>query len=146
MPQSLPEAAQRLAKSIDTAYKKYKETSQEEISTLPSEREDFSPCSAKYVRKALKYFPEDKISQEKYLADMLNVCRISHSPIKADKEPKERKKSTSGWVCYLKTCAKEEPEMTYMQCMKDTQRKEEKYNPFKDEWKQKALEGCQSGL
>ncbi|MFW9880518.1 MAG: hypothetical protein ACFFG0_46205 [Candidatus Thorarchaeota archaeon] len=113
---------------------------------LPSLRDDFSPCSATYVRKALKYFPKNKENQEKYLADMLNVCRISHTPISKGKAmKKERKKSVSGWVCYLKTCAKEEPEMNYMQCMKDTARKAEKYNPLKEEWKQKAINGCPSG-
>lgn len=145
MPRSLPEAAQQLVKTIDSAYKKYKQESQEIPSKLPSEREDFNPCSARYVRKALKYFPEDKTSQERYLADMLNVCRISHTPLKTGEKPvKERKRSMSGWVCYLKTCAAEEPTMDYRQCMKDTNRKEAKYEPFKEDWKQKALEGCSS--
>lgn len=90
--------------------------------------------------------PQDKINQEKYLADMLNVCSACATQSEVRESVKKlRKKPISGWICYLKTCAKEEPEMNYMDCMKDTGRKERLYNNNKAEWKQEALNDCPRG-
>lgn len=137
----------RMISQMDKSYAEYKASLGKEALMPPSSREDFDACSAKYVRKALKYIPKDKVNQEKYIADMLNVCSTCATQGEVrDTVKKLRKKPMSGWICYLKTCAKEEANMSYMDCMKDASRKEKLYNTNKLEWKQEALNGCPRGV
>ena len=139
-------ALEELAAQTDKAYYTYREKIGKPITTLPSLRKDFDVCSAKYVRKALKYIPKEKPKQDKYLADMLNVCSTSATQGDIRKTVKDlRKKPISGWICYLKTCNQENKELSYNDCMRDAPRKEELYFGHQNEWKKEALEGCLRG-
>ena len=140
--QSIEKVMQSYIKKMDRVYEEHKYKLGEEIKALPSERVDFDPCSPKYVRKYLKYIPEDKKTREIYIADMLSVCTTC--AVKQREVPKP-KRPISGWICYLKTCTKE-TDMKYQECMQDSARKEKEYNPKKDFWAKEASAGCRSGM
>lgn len=133
--------AKKLTREMDQLYEEYKVRIGEKVGELPSKRVDYDPCSPKYVRKYLKYIPEDKKMREVYIADMLNICTTC--AVKQREVPKT-KRPISGWICYLKTCTKES-DMDYRDCMQDSARKEEIYNPKKPFWGKEASTGCPSG-
>jgi hypothetical protein len=67
--------------------------------------------------------------------------RVSKMTSKSKKsKPKKSKRKMSGWNCYLKKCS--ESGMSFQDCMSDKQRKEQKYVPKKDYWKEQAENGC----
>lgn len=73
---------------------------------------------------------------------MLSAC--TSCAVKQREIPKP-KRPMSGWICYLKTCAKE-TDTSYMDCIKNSDRKEEMYKGHEDEWKREALNKCPRGI
>jgi len=79
--------------------------------------------------------------------DKLNYIDMVISQCGEGKEPVKMKKritKKSGWICYLKNCAKT-TNLTYLDCMKDEVRKDREYFPKTEYWDKEALKGCPSG-
>jgi len=87
-----------------------------------------------------------KADCQKAFEVLLKTCAIETPSLGRQKivPIKKRTSPKSGWICYLKTCNKEEPEMNYKDCMKDVERKELTYKGHEVKWKQEALAGCPS--
>jgi predicted glycosyltransferase len=73
---------------------------------------------------------------------VVESCEIVGKPAATTtKKKKSTGRQMNGWICYNKVCAKE-TDRSYMECVQDAGRKEEKYEPKKDYWKQEAKKGC----
>lgn len=126
---------------MDTLYEKHKLRLGKALGVVPSKRPDFDLCDPKYIRKLVKYAP-DKEECEEAISDMLNICIIRDG--KPEKVPK-KKRAMSGWVCYLKTCAKT-TDLSYRDCMRNEPGRETEYYPKKAFWAAEAAKGCPSGV
>ena len=72
------------------------------------------------------------------IVDLINQC----VPEPAECKSKTRtKRAMSGWNCYLKKC-RAGGKLSFQECMQDKGRKEKEYTHKKEEWKNKAAQGC----
>lgn len=145
MPETIQQKYKRLAeqkiKQLDKMYEEYRTKIGKMAEVPPSQRDDFNLCSARYIRKALKYTPENTDKKEEYISDMLNTCTICAGK---EREISKSKRSMNGWICYAKTKSKELGRK-YMEIISDKNLKSQEYEPKKSYWKEQAIEGCPLG-
>lgn len=123
-----------------------------------SKKKEFDICNPKDSRRKIVHIlnttGDKKAAKEEiesFLDLMMHSCQVGAAKgamtvgesISEPKKPKKKKRAMTGWVCYLKTCAKQ-GEMNYMDCMKDGERKKAEYEPKKEYWKEQAEKGCSS--
>lgn len=150
MEKRMKKGMEEYTKKLDRLHESYRRELGKEIGVPPSKRPDFEACSIKYIRKYLKYPLDDMELFKDSVVDIVDTCSEwfaipSEVPKPKRKLKPKKEKKMSGWVCYLKTCAKES-DMDYRGCMKDESRKDKEYYLKKPYWITEAKKGCPSGL
>lgn len=110
----------------------------------PKKRTEFKPCDPYWIRKEFKYLIQHapKKNQEEYARGLISSC--AQGAVKGAAIAVKPKRAMTGWNCYLKTCATEDNGLNFPACMQDKGRKESKYTPKKEEWNERAKQGCLS--
>lgn len=147
----------KIASKLDVSNKNLGEifSAAKELTKVRRKEKDICTLSGakREIVKILKTTGDKKAEKaeiDSFLEVLFDSCKVGaatgavvagETAERGEEITKKEPKKISGWVCYLKICAKKE-DMSYMECMKDKKRKEKEYYPKKDYWQEEAQKGC----